>query len=418
MWRNKVVRLALARLQDSALPIGVRFWNGEEYMPPGEILVRLTVHDVAALRALVRPTLGRLARAYVEGHIDLDGDMRDILMIGEKLCAAASASDEKRVPAFAWLRQTRPAARKNISYHYDISNDFYALWLDANHVYSCAYFRKPEDTLDRAQEQKLDHICRKLMLREGETLLDIGCGWGGLILWAAKHYGARCVGITLSQSQHDYVVAEIARRGLTGRVEVRLQDYRDVPEDAPFDKITSVGMFEHVGCKHLVVYFSKMQHLLKPGGLAMNHGITYGTLDAKGLRSDIADFAERYVFPGGELTHVSAVIAELSRAGLECLDVESLRPHYARTLWHWVDRLEAHADEARRIAGDKAYRIWRIYMAGSAHVFSRGWMSLFQVLVGKPLPDGSLPYPYTRDHVYRGLEEAPARPWELIAPVV
>lgn len=401
MWRNQMAKIAVARLRERELPIQLRLWNGQEHVPAGGAKLDLVVHQPAALRALARPTLGRLARAYVEQHIDLNGNIRDILALGEKLCDAETAADARGGSALSWLRHTRPADRKSIGYHYDVSNDFYALWLDARRVYSCAYFRDANDTLERAQERKLDLICRKLMLHPGERLLDIGCGWGGLILWAAEKYGARCLGITLSREQCDFVTQEIGRRGLTGRVEVRLQDYRDVPEDAAFDKIASIGMFEHVGRSNLGAYFGKIRRLLKPGGLVMNHGITSAGLDTSGLRSGISQFIEDYVFPGGELSHVTTVVAELSRQGLECVDAESLRPHYARTLWHWVDRLEANADEARRIIGEKKFRIWRIYMAGSAHAFSRGWMSLFQILAGKPLADGSLPYPFTRDHIYR-----------------
>lgn len=401
MWRNQVVKIAVARLRERELPIQLRLWNGQEYVPAGRAKLDLVVHQPAALRALAKPTLGRLARAYVEQHIDLNGNIRDILALGEKLCDAETAADARGSSALSWLRHTRPADRKSIGYHYDVSNDFYALWLDARRVYSCAYFRDANDTLERAQERKLDLICRKLMLRPGERLLDIGCGWGGLIFWAAEKYGVRCLGITLSREQCDFVTKEIERRGLAGRVEVRLQDYRDVPEDAAFDKIASIGMFEHVGRSNLGAYFGKIQRLLKPGGLVMNHGITSAGLDTSGLRSGISQFIEDYVFPGGELSHVTTVIAELSRQGLECVDAESLRPHYARTLWHWVDRLEANTDEARRIIGEKKFRIWRIYMAGSAHAFSRGWMSLFQILAGKPLADGSLPYPFTRDHIYQ-----------------
>ena len=401
MLSNQMAKFALARLRERGLPIQVRFWNGEEHMPAGEALVRLTVREPAALRVLAKPTLGSLARAYVEQHIDVEGDIRDILAIGENLCDAATAVDSKGSSTLSWLKHTKPADRRAIGYHYDVSNDFYALWLDARRVYSCAYFRAPDDTLERAQEQKLDLICRKLMLRRDERLLDIGCGWGGLVFWAAENYGARCLGITLSREQYDFVAREIERRRLSGQVEVRLEDYRDVPEDAPFDKIASVGMFEHVGRARLAAYFAKIHRLLKPGGLVMNHGITHAGQDIGGLRSGISEFIEEYVFPSGELSHVSTVMAELSRQGLECVDAESLRPHYAKTLWHWVERLEAHAGEARRIVGEKRFRIWRFYMGGSAHAFSRGWLSLFQILAGKPLPDGSLPYPYTRDHIYR-----------------
>jgi cyclopropane-fatty-acyl-phospholipid synthase len=305
----------------------------------------------------------------------------------------------RRAP-FRW-KHSKPIDRKNISHHYDVSNDFYALWLDVQRVYSCAYFKRDDDTLELAQTQKLEHICRKLNLQPKEDFLDIGCGWGGLILWAAEHYGVRATGITLSQNQHDYVLAQIQARGLHERVTVHLMDYRDIPEDLLFDKIASVGMFEHVGRQNLPKYFAKIYRLLKPGGLVMNHGITSSGLGNAGLGSGISDFIDEYVFPGGELVHVSQVVESLSAHGLECWDVECLRPHYARTLWHWVDRLEDRAQQAKEIVGEEKYRIWQIYMAGSAHAFERGWMSIFQILGGKALPNGKMPYPLTREHVYQ-----------------
>lgn len=403
MLTGALLRRAMQRLRDRNVPVSMRFWDGSDYHPDGDATVRLVLHRPAALRALAHPSLGRLARAYVEQQLDIEGSLREVLRVGEQLCDAANAVDPRGSPSLSWLRHSRPAARQQIGYHYDVSNDFYALWLDALRVYSCAYFRRPEDSLDQAQQDKLDLICRKLMLQPGERLLDIGCGWGGLLFWAAEHYGASCLGVTLSEGQFAYVQEEIRRRGLEDRVEVRLQDYRDLPQEGAFDKIASVGMFEHVGRGLLTGYFARIAGLLKPGGLVLNHGITAGAPDNKGLRSDIGSFVEQYVFPGGELEHVSRVLETLSLGGLECVDVESLRPHYTRTLWHWVDRLDARAEEARALAGEKRLRIWRIYMAGAAHAFSRGWISVFQILAGRPLPDGSLPYPYTRLHLLPAL---------------
>jgi cyclopropane-fatty-acyl-phospholipid synthase len=274
------------------------------------------------------------------------------------------------------------------------------MWLDERMVYSCAYFKTPSDTLEQAQAQKLDHICRKLMLEPGESFLDIGCGWGGLIFWAAQHYGVKATGITLSQNQFDHVRAKIAELGLTGQVDVRLLDYIDLPEDRQYDKIASIGMFEHVGIANYPRYFGKIYRVLKPGGLAMNHGITQNHVGVDSLGSGVGEFVEEYVFPGGQLAHVSRVIQGLGAEGLELIDAEALREHYASTLWHWVDRLESNADAARREVGEEKFRIWRIYLAGSAHSFDRGWLSIFQLLVGKPLPDGTLSHPATRDYMY------------------
>jgi cyclopropane-fatty-acyl-phospholipid synthase len=298
-----------------------------------------------------------------------------------------------------YLHQRR-SNRRNIAHHYDVSNAFYRMWLDQRMVYSCAYFRSESDSLDAAQAQKLDHICRKLRLAPGEAFLDIGCGWGGLIFWAAENYGVTATGITLSQNQFDHVKAEIAARGLEGRVSVELRDYLHLPEDVLYDKIASIGMFEHVGIARFPMYFGKIFRVLKPGGFVLNHGITHNMLGADSLGSGIGDFVEEYVFPGGQLAHATEVIRGLASQGLEVVDAEALREHYAKTLWQWCERLEANETAARAEVGDAKYRVWRVYLAGSAHAFDRGWLSLFQVLAGKPLADGRLPHPLTRDYMY------------------
>jgi cyclopropane-fatty-acyl-phospholipid synthase len=353
------------------------------------------------LKALASPQLGSLARAYVHNDLDFTGGARRILGIAESLVGGIShGRDRIAARARQWLHQRR-GNKANIQHHYDVSNAFYRLWLDERMVYSCAYFRTETDSLDQAQAQKLDHICRKLLLAPGEELLDIGCGWGALILHAARVYGVKATGITLSQNQHDYVKAKIKQNGLEDRVHVELRDYLHLPEDRLYDKIASIGMFEHVGVRNYPRYFGKIRRVLKPGGLVLNHGITHNSLGASSLGSGIGDFIEEYVFPGGQLAHVSTVIKGLAADGLELIDAEALREHYARTLWHWVDRLEANADVARQEVGEERFRVWRIYLAGSAHAFDRGWLSIFQLLVGKPLPDGRLPHPPTREYMYR-----------------
>jgi cyclopropane-fatty-acyl-phospholipid synthase len=362
--------------------------------------VEIVARTLSGLKALASPALGTLARAYVHNDIDFSGSARRVLAIAEALVGdIAHGHDSARAKLRLWLHQQR-ANRENIAHHYDVSNAFYRLWLDERMVYSCAYFERDDMTLEAAQVAKLDHICRKLRLAPGERFLDIGCGWGALILHAAEAYGVRATGITLSRNQHEHVTKAIAERGLEGRVEVRLQDYLELPEDELYDKIASVGMFEHVGIARFPAYFGKIAKVLKPGGFVLNHGITHNALHGASLGSGIGDFVDEYVFPGGELTHVHRVIEAMSAAGLETVDAEALREHYARTLWHWTERLEANTEAARREAGDERFRVWRIYMAGSAHAFSRGWLSLWQLLAGKPLPDGALPHPRTRRFMY------------------
>jgi cyclopropane-fatty-acyl-phospholipid synthase len=352
------------------------------------------------LKALASPELGRLARAYVRNDIDFSGGAKRVLGIAEALVGRFSHGNERlSARARQWLNH-RHSNKANIQHHYDVSNAFYRLWLDERMVYSCAYFHDDADTLEQAQLQKLDHICRKLMLAPGEEFLDIGCGWGGLILRAAQNYGVKATGITLSQNQHDYVAAKIAELGLGDRVRVELLDYLNLPERRLYDKIASIGMFEHVGIRNYPKYFGKIYRILKPGGLVLNHGITHNWIGGTSLGSGIGDFIEEYVFPGGQLAHAGRVIEGLATEGLEVIDAEALREHYARTLWQWVERLEDNADAARREVGEEKYRVWRIYLAGSAHAFDRGWLSIFQLLAGKPLQDGRLPHPATRAYMY------------------
>jgi cyclopropane-fatty-acyl-phospholipid synthase len=401
MLEARMIEVIEERIRRLGLPIAVTLWNGRTVGAGAERKLHLTMRTPKALLSLVDPNLGKIARSYVEGELDIAGaNMRETISMSESLVSGDSATYRKRSNVWKWWRHTRPADRKAIQHHYDVGNEFYGLWLDPHRVYSCAYFRNPDDSLEKAQEQKLDHICRKLRLQPGERFLDIGCGWGALILHAAQRYGVNAVGITLSDEQHAFATERIKAEGLEARCEVRLMDYRDVPDRESFDKIASVGMFEHVGKRNLPAYFGRIFNLLKPGGMVMNHGITTNSLEDAELGGGIGEFVEEYVFPGGELVHLSRVISEMSSQGLETWDAECLRPHYAKTLWHWVRRLEAKEEEARQIVGEKLYRIWRIYMAGSALAFDRGWISIFQILASKPLADGSVPYPLTREHVY------------------
>jgi cyclopropane-fatty-acyl-phospholipid synthase len=393
------------KLKGLDLPVRVVFWDGDAVDGGVDVKVELTVKSLRAALLLLRPTLGKIAKAYVEGSLDIVGDVQDILRCGEELVAGDSSTYQRRLSLLKWWKHTRPADRRSIQHHYDVGNDFYSLWLDQNRVYSCGYFAKDGDSLDVAQERKLDHICRKLNLNAGEKFLDIGCGWGGLIIWAAKNYGVHATGITLSDEQLAFSRSRIEQLGLQEKIDVRLMDYRDLSSDVQYDKIASVGMFEHVGRLNLPQYFSKIYSLLKPGGVVLNHGITTNSLDDHALGSDIGRFVDEYVFPGGELVHLSTVIGEMASQGIEVWDAESLRPHYAKTLWEWVKRLEGASDRAQELVGEKRYRIWKIYMAGSAHAFDRGWISIFQILGVKPFDTGVTPYPMTREHVYAQLSD-------------
>jgi cyclopropane-fatty-acyl-phospholipid synthase len=394
-------RLIESRYGGRGLPVALVLPDGGRIALSPTPEVDVIARSWRGVKALAAPALGTLARAYVHQDIDFTGSAKRALAVAESMVGTIAEGGHSLRAGIRGIWHRHRGNRANIQHHYDVSNAFYRLWLDARMVYSCAYFRTENDTLEQAQEHKLDHICRKLRLAPGERFLDIGCGWGGLIFWAAQHYGVEATGITLSRNQHDFVTSEIAARGLQSRVRVELRDYLDLPEDVRYDKIASVGMFEHVGIRNFGRYFGKIYRLLEPGGFVLNHGITHNWFGPTNLGSGIGDFVEEYVFPGGELAHVARVISGLADSGLELVDAEALREHYAKTLWNWVERLERNADAARAEVGEEKFRVWRIYMAGSAHAFDRGWLSLWQLLAGKPLTDGRLPHPLTRDFIYK-----------------
>jgi len=364
--------------------------------------IKLFIRDASILPQLANATLASLAEAYVQGRIEVQGDFLEAVPLAERIAKAAGSSAANRV-AHMLLKHSARQDRAAIGYHYDVGNDFYRLWLDERMIYSCAYFRSGDETIDEAQRAKLDHICRKLCLRPGERLLDVGCGWGGLILHAASNYGVRAVGITLSQNQHDLARERIAAARLSDRVEVLLLDYRELQKRFgadSFDKVASVGMFEHVGLANLRHYFSSVSGVLRDRGLFMNHGITSADLDGRPIGSGVGDFVHKYVFPHGELPHLHVAAREMSRAGFEIVDVESLRAHYAKTLEHWSRRLDSQLTEATRLVTDRTLRIWRAYLAGSAYGFAQGWMSIYQLLGSRQVRPGLSDVPLTRDYMY------------------
>lgn len=409
----------LARLP---VPLSVALPGNRKVGPP-DAAVRLEFQDWSGLATLAAGQIGKVAEDYVERRVKIEGTMRDVMAVAASLLPGSPVPSDT-----GWFTQMVRRARsvashtlqkdaEQIRFHYDVSDDFYALWLDPRRVYSCAYYRDAGMSLAEAQEAKLDHICRKLMLREGERFLDIGAGWGGLLLWAAENYGVQGTGITLSKNQHAHVNRLIQEKGLQDRVKMLLLDYRELPESEPFDKIASVGMFEHVGYANMQGYFSKIYRLLKPGGIVLNHGITAGCLEPGQLGAGMGDFIGKYIFPGGELLHPSLVLREMASAGLEMVDTENLRPHYARTLWAWSDALEARLDEARAVlekshgpeGAGTVLRAYRLYLSGCAMSFERGWNALHQMLATRP--DGNMhtgtlagsqsAYPFTRDYIYR-----------------
>jgi cyclopropane-fatty-acyl-phospholipid synthase len=381
------------------LPLAIELWNGKRYALAAQTSVTIRVPSVGALKYFIDPDLAKLGEAYVEGHVDVEGPIQEVLRAAEGLSRHLGGEKRGRRPLVINLH-TRSRDAKAIQYHYDVSNEFYALFLDREMVYSCAYFKTGDEDIHQAQAQKLDHLCRKLRLQPGDKLLDIGCGWGALVRWAARHYGVEATGVTLSQNQYRLANERIQADGLADRCKVLLQDYRDIPGSAVYDRIASVGMFEHVGLKNLPLYFGAIRRLLKDGGIVMNHGITSIDPESRAVGLGAGDFIGKYVFPHGELPHVSLVLKEMAAAGLEVMDVETLRLHYARTLRHWSDRLEANLATARKHADEKRLRIWRTYLAGCAHAFDQRWVSVQQVLATQSADPRTSPLPLTRDYIY------------------
>ena len=414
----------------------LRLWNGSTLTlgkgaaQAAEPLFTLVCHHPGFVRSMVfgRDPL-RLAQAYFQGDIDVEGDFFAALKLKDHLNAIRLSLRDRVGALFTAFRLLAPSAarpgcgsptpklqgnavkvhsktenRAAISFHYDVSNEFYRLWLDEERVYSCAYFTCPDESLDQAQRNKLEHICRKLRLRPGERLLDIGCGWGALVCWAARYHGVHAHGITLSQQQFDYAQRRIRTENLQDLVTVELRDYRDLVGTGVFDKVSSVGMFEHVGLANLPAYLGAVGRVLRPGGLFLNHGITH---DEEGWNKTLTtEFINRYVFPDGELDCVSNIQIGMERAGFEIHDVEGLRPHYALTLRHWVQRLEANREAAVREVGEPTYRVWRLYMAACALDFEAGTTGVYQILASKP-KQGEWPLPLSRGDLYAGRAGCP-----------
>ncbi len=422
------------RLLGGALPFALEAWDGsrvEADEPVGARAataaergpVTVIVRSPDALRRILfAPGELGLARAHIVGDIDVDGDIFDLLAVRDVL---GGATDHVRVgPRLADVgpllrsarslgalgrplppppeeartrgrRHTRRRDSASVRHHYDVSNDFYALVLGPAMTYSCAFWATPETTLEDAQAAKHELVCRKLALQPGMRVLDIGCGWGSFVIHAAKHHGARALGVTLSPEQAAMARQRVADEGLEDRVEIRVQDYRDLDEPA-FPAIASVGMFEHVGADEADTYAAAVHRLLAPGGRLLNHAISRSDPDDDAGVDD-RSFIGRYVFPDSALHEVGHVVSTLQRAGLEVRDVESLREHYARTLRAWVANLQGRWDEAQMLVGPARARTWRLYMAGSAVAFDAGRISIHQVLAVRPRAGGDSGFPATRD---------------------
>jgi cyclopropane-fatty-acyl-phospholipid synthase len=420
----------------------VRLWTGPSFTVgssdpaamDSRFLLRFVDPEAVCSLILGRDPL-RLAEAYFLSDIDIEGDLFAALRLKDHLRELKLSSWE-RLRAWSMAHELRslikglsrekyhdvwrPAPRHHlgtqrpwqggivrghskeenrdaIHFHYDVSNEFYRLWLGPSMVYSCAYFEEPNYSLDEAQQAKLEHICRKLILRPGERFLDIGCGWGSLVIHAARRYGVRAYGITLSEKQLEFARRRISEEGLEGQVTVELRDYRDLQGSEVYDKVASIGMFEHVGLKNLPLYFDTVHRLLTPSGLFLNHGITHARA---GWDKNVSTaFINRYVFPDGQLDNISNIQGYMEDAKFEITDVEALRPHYARTLRAWVQQLERRRARALEYVSESIYRVWRLYMAASALEFESGGIGVYQVLASRHGPLHPK-LPLTRRHLY------------------
>ncbi len=389
------------------LPVTVRAYDGSTSGPIGAPAALVIKSPDALRRILGAPGELGLGRAYVAGDLDVEGDIYTALGLGDRLPnARLHASDLARIarllgwrdlrppprpPEEARLRGRRHSAARDaaaIRHHYDVSNDFYRIVLGPSLTYSCAVFPRADATLEEAQAAKYELICRKLGLRPGMRLLDVGCGWGGMVMHAAANHGVDAVGVTLSPRQAELAEKRVAEAGLGDHVSIRLQDERDV-DDGPYDAISSIGMFEHVGAVRLAEYFGHLHGLLRPTGRLLNHGISRPVGEGRRSRFARRGFIDRYVFPDGELHEIGRVVSVVQEAGFEARHVESLREHYARTLRAWVGNLEGAWDNAVTDAGVGRARVWRLYMAASALNFEAGRNQVHQVLAVRPDRGGS-----------------------------
>ncbi len=394
----------------------VRLWDDTCWPEDASEETAIVLKHPGALRTMLSPpTEVGVGEAYLRDDFDIEGDVESVIKYAVQLENSVWTLMEKLsvVKDLALLPQTtveesegRKAAtltgerhsldrdREAVTYHYDVSNDFYRLFLDSRLVYSCAYFHSEKEDLDTAQARKLDYLCRKLRLRPGDRILDIGCGWGSLLIHAAGEYGVDATGITLSQAQAELGNDRITRAGLGDRARIQVQDYRQLEREPCYDALVSVGMFEHVGAEILPLYFKIAFDLLRPAGRFLNHGISLGRPTDN--KKQEPTFSDTYVFPDGELVPISTTMTAAEEAGFEVRDVESLREHYALTLRHWVSRLETNYDEARQHVDERTYRVWRLFMAGGAQGFTRGSMNLHQSLLVKRDEQGHAHLPLTR----------------------
>lgn len=373
----------------------VRFWDGDEIaVGDGPPQFTLSIKTREALQRIFGDGFLGFGESYMAGDIEIDGDREMLIKLGHLIDFGnmpLSLKEKLRfLVDFLLSKNSLRKAPKNVTFHYNLGNDFFELFLDQSMTYTCAYFRSPDDTLEQAQVNKYDHVCRKVMLREGERIADLGCGWGGMLIHAAQNYGVTGVGVTLSQPQVDLANRRIAELGLQDRIEVRLSDYRDL--DGSYDKVVSIGMLEHVGKDFIGTCVQKIHDLLKPGGVGLLHSIANDTPYPD------EPWTMRYLFPGTHVPVLAHVIEELSKRQLSILDVENLRQHYGKTIDFWAESYERNYEQVRERFGDSFARCYRLYWLVSSTSFKYGGNRLFQTVFSKGLNND---LPWTREHLYR-----------------
>lgn len=411
----------------------VRYWDGSSEKPGGTDSPPYTLvlaRRGGLRRMLLPPNELSIVEAYISGDLDIEGSLEAAVGLGDEVSRRLRdgrtvarlarkifelpADDDPDLAKTRFQRVAGSLARRRrgdaqaIEFHYGVSNEFYALWLDPMMLYTCAYFRTGDESIELAQLDKLEHICRKLRLKRGERLLDIGCGWGGLVRYAAKNYGVEALGITLSESQAAWGRERIRAEGLAGQCRIEVRDYRDLGGSEAFDKITSVGVTEHVPADEQPAYFARANALLRPGGVFLNHcEVSVDQARREGVVSKVAarlwkrgEFIQRYVFPDARLVPAAHVIASAEQSGFEVRDVESLREHYTLTLRHWIRELENNREAAIDLVGERTYRVWRLYMSAGAQRFHAAKLNIIQTLLSKPRADGESELPWTREDIY------------------
>jgi cyclopropane-fatty-acyl-phospholipid synthase len=390
----------------SAVPLPLSYqvclWDGtmlkEQVASSVYSPLKVTIRHPGVIRSLIlKRDLLVLADAYLNGYLDLEGDAESLVLLfrnfpalqlslaqklklwGEALSLPALPNTDVDIAKERQVAESPESDRDAIQHHYDVGNDFYRLWLDPHLVYTCAHYEHPEMSLADAQTAKLDLICRKLQLQPGETLLDVGCGWGALLRWAVKHYGVKGYGITLSEEQVAFNQKMIEAEGLGDSLQVELRHYCELPAQPQYDKLVAIGIIEHVGRKNYPLYFSRMLSLLKPGGLFLNHGIT---ASHEGRGQTIGErFINRYFFPNGDLVQISTILKAMEDIGWEIVDLDAWRPHYAKTLRHWCENFDRAINQVAGLIGERQILFWRLYFIGCALAFEQNAMGLYQVLL-------------------------------------